>query len=70
MTVSAQIPERDTAPALSVPPIETAVKRKNGFWPPFLSNFPQSAEWQTFREDAYHRLFFVPFYDDLFPYIE
>ena len=44
--------------------------KKMVFWPPVRSNFPRSAEWQTFREDAYQGLPFVPFYEDLFPHIE
>ena len=61
MTVSAQIPEEETAPtllALSVPLVETVVKIKFTFrlrvWP----SFPHSAET------------FVPFYEDPFPHIE
>ena len=68
MKLSVQISERETAPTLpafSVPPIETEVKRKKWLFGTVWSNFPQCAEWQTFREVAYHQLFLVPFYEDL-----
>ena len=68
MLLSVQISERETAPTLpafSVPPIETEVKRKKWLFGTVWSIFPQCAEWQTFREVAYHRLFLVPFYEDL-----
>ena len=49
MTVSAQIPERETAttlPALSVPPIETVLKWKKGFFAPRLVKF-SSKRWMA-----------------------
>ena len=52
MTVNEQIPERETAPTLpvlSVPPFETAVKRKKiAFWPPSGQIFVKALKGELF----------------------